>query len=73
MTVATPSPKRSPRNEEIDRQLHELFQGAAGARTPSQDAALLDAAIEAAETPRPLDSDRRRLEAALGRGFPRAA
>ena len=60
-------------SDRLDAQLKALFEGEAASRTPSQDAATLDAAVRAAELAKPLDADRRRLEAALGRGFPAAA
>ncbi len=60
-------------SDQLDGQLKAMFEGEAASRTPSQDAAMLDAAIRAAELAKPLDADRRRLEAALGRGFPAAA
>lgn len=57
----------------IDHQLKTLFEAEAASRTRAEDEALLAAAIDAAETATPLEAERRRLEAALGYGFPIAA
>ena len=65
MTTPAPDPR--------DAALKALFEREAASRTPAQDAALLDAAARAAEAAQPLETERRRLEAALGYGFPAAA
>ena len=72
--MATASrPQLPPTADLLADRLKALFDAEAASRTRAQDAALLDAAIVAAEPARPLETERRRLEAALGRGFPVAA
>ncbi len=70
---AASRPQLPPTAAALADPLRALFDAEAASRTRAQDAALLDAAIAAAEAARPLETERRRLEAALGRGFPVAA
>ena len=58
---------------DVDAGLKALFEREADSRSVAQDAATLEAAIRLAEAARPLETERRRLEAALGYGFPFAA
>ena len=57
----------------VEEQLKALFEAEAASRTRAEDEALFEAARIAAESAVPLQNERRRLEAALGRGFPAAA
>jgi hypothetical protein len=63
----------SPSADRLDAALRAVFEAQAQARTRAEDEALFDAARRAGELAPALGAERRRLEAALGFGFPVAA